>query len=190
MKNKTTNRLLFIDTETGGVDPAKHSLFSIGLVAWDKGIGLVDSIELFIKNDEYVYTKEAQKINKFNITEHEKKAIPPKLVIEKITNFCRLHFPDGYLIPLAGHNTQFDTNFLKVLLSSNGRSFNTIFSHRILDTYSIIQYLIYAGKISEDVSSSSKAFQYFNINIDNRHSALEDSLATVKLFESLLVLIN
>ena len=65
MKNSIGKKLLFIDTETGGIDCGKHSLLSIGLVVWDNDQGIIDSTEILIKNKEYVVTKEAQRINKF-----------------------------------------------------------------------------------------------------------------------------
>ncbi len=188
MKNITDKRLLFIDTETGGVNPNKHSLLSIGMVAWDVELGIIDSIELFVKNNSYIFTKEAQKINKFNKTEHEKKAITHKKIIEEIKRFCTINFPTDTLVPLAGHNTQFDVGFLKFFLANNNVSYGNLFSHRILDTYSILRYLVYLGKIEDNISSSAKAFKYFDISVKERHSALDDALATVELFNALLKL--
>lgn len=188
MRDKTENRLLFIDTETGGVDPQKHSLLSIALVVWDSSDGVIDSKEFFIKHNEYIITSEAKKINKFDIDKHELVALDAKSVIGDIRVFCAKFFPDDNLIPLAGHNTQFDVSFLRVFLESQGRSFNQLFSHRILDTYSIIMYLIYAEKIPPNVVSSAKVFQHFGIKVNGRHTALGDALATVKLFERLLEL--
>lgn len=39
MINKAFNRYVFIDTETGGTIPQKHSLLQIGLVIWDYNDG-------------------------------------------------------------------------------------------------------------------------------------------------------
>lgn len=190
MKNITENRLLFIDTETGGIIPTKHSLLSIGLVAWDVNDGIIGSDEIFVKNKRYFFTKEAQRINKFEKSKHNEKAIPHDEVIKRLREFCNKHFKSDTLVPLAGHNTQFDVGFVKVFLNKNNVSYNNLFSHRILDTYSILRYLVYAGKIDDNISSSAKAFQYFGIKVNERHSALGDALATVELFEKLLELQN
>lgn len=186
MKNNIGEKLLFIDTETGGIDSNKHSLLSIGLVVWGSNRLIIDSTEIYIKHKNYVVTKTASKINKFEKAEHEKKAVHPKIAIEKMLCFCRHHFDDNLLIPLAGHNTQFDVNFLKVFLKKNGRSFNRIFSHRIMDTYSLLRSLYYSGKISDDISSSAQAFNYFGIKVNNRHSAKGDAIATAQLYNHLL----
>ena len=72
------NRILFIDTETGGVNPNKHSLLSVGLVVWDASEGIVYSNEMFIKSKEYVVTNTAQRINHFNPKTHDENSIEPK----------------------------------------------------------------------------------------------------------------
>lgn len=186
MKNKTYDRLLFIDTETGGIDPQKHSLLSIGCVVWDRKEGILAKKEYFVRHKNYITTKESQKINGFNQNDHESKAIDGSSIIVDLLDFCSNYFEVNTLIPLAGHNTQFDVGFLKMFLIDNGRSFNSIFSHRIIDTYSIIKFLEYSNIIRENVSSSAQAFNYFGIKVENRHSALDDALATVQLFENAL----
>lgn len=188
MKNNIGERLLFIDTETGGIDPTKHTLFSIGLVVWDSTNGILDSKEILIKSDEYIITKEAQRINRFERDTHELTALPPKKAIERIIDFNSNWFDLNMLVPLAGHNTQFDVSFIKTFLKENNRSYNEIFSHRIIDTYTLLRSLYYAGKITDDISSSAQAFKYFNIKVENRHSAQGDAIATAELFEKLLKL--
>ena len=42
-------RLLFIDTETGGLDPEKHSLLSVGFVVWDSVLDECYSAEYYQK---------------------------------------------------------------------------------------------------------------------------------------------
>jgi len=188
MIEKTENRLLFIDTETGGTNPQKHSLLSIGLAVWEKNKGILGSNEYFIKHDKYVITKEAQKINQFDEEKHNKESKIGKIVVSEINSFIANYFLPNYLVPLAGHNIQFDINFIKKFYQGLGVSFNKIYSHRALDTYSILRYLFYTGKIDKDISSSSKAFTYFNVKVSHRHSALCDVLATVELFEKMLEL--
>jgi DNA polymerase III subunit epsilon len=189
MINKACDRILFIDTETGGIDPQKHSLLSIGLVVWEPNKGILDSIQILIKSSEYIITKEAQNINKFDRETHDMTALKPQVVIECMINFIRKYFEENQAIPLAGHNTQFDINFLKRFLDENGRSFGSIFSHRIIDTYSILRYLYYCGRIDQNIASSSEAFRFFNIQVDSRHTALGDAIATAKLFEAMMKLI-
>lgn len=189
MSTKITDKLIFIDTETGGVDPSKHSLLSVALVAWDKSCGVIDSMEILIKHDLYCVTATANDINKFDENKHNKEAIPGPAAIGKIEAFCEKHFPKGILVQLAGHNTQFDVNFLKQLYKQCNRSYEKVYSHRILDTYSLLCYLYYKGELENmELLSSSKAFSHFGIQCASRHTAIDDALCTAELFERILAM--
>lgn len=188
--NKAEDRYVFIDTETGGTIPEKHSLLSVGCVIWDKNIGIIDEREFFIAHNRFIVTKKAQEINKFNRKEHMKKAEQPQEVIDSILNFLYKYFDENMAIPVIGHNIQFDINFLKAFFRKNNRSFNQYFSHRSIDTYSVFKTLVLAGIIEANIDSSSEAFKYFGIKVDNRHSAIGDCFATVQLFEALIQLIS
>lgn len=190
MKEISNSRFVFIDTETGGTIPEKHSLLSIGLVVWDLANGKIAESEYFIKSDNYVITKEARKINKFNESIHEKIAEEPDIVISKMLSFMNKYFPEGTFIPLAGHNVNFDINFLKVFFKNHNRSYNQYFSHRTIDTYSVYKTLVLSGLIAENLNSSHDAFSYFGIKVSKRHNALSDCLATVELYENLINLIK
>lgn len=176
------NRLLFIDTETGGLDPQKHSLLTIGVVVWDKSLGELFSAEYAVKADEFVVTKSALRINHFNEEKHKEMAISPVEIVCKFHEIKTKYFQEVNTIPLAGHNTAFDIQFLKHLFISCGRSFEKLFSHRVVDTYSIMKYLVDCGCIPDHISSSAKAFEYFGITVDGRHTAIGDARATMQLY--------
>lgn len=190
MKNFSERRFAFVDTETGGIIPGKHSLLSIGVVIWDLEDGIIDKREFYIKNKRYIVTKEAQRINKFDRKSHNEVAEEPKIVIEKLLSFLYKYFPDDTFIPLAGHNVQFDINFLKDFFKKNNRSYNQYFSHRSIDTYSVYKTLVLSQILSDNINSSHDAFSYFNIKVDNRHNALSDCIATVELYEKMIDLIK
>lgn len=190
MINYVDDRLVFIDTETGGTDPFKHSLLSIGVVVWDKTNGIIAQKEFFVKSTKYHVTKEAQRINKFDLELHNAVAKDPKEVINGLIAFLKDFFPENMGFPVVGHNIQFDINFLKEFFKTNGRSFNKYFAHRSIDTYSIYKAMSMAGLIDKNLNSSADAFAYFNIKVQQRHSALYDCIATVELFEKLLSLLE
>lgn len=190
MKNFSERRFAFVDTETGGIIPGKHSLLSIGVVIWDLEDGIIDKREFYVKSKRYIVTKEAQRINKFDRKSHNEVAEEPKIVIEKLLSFLYNYFPDDTFIPLAGHNVQFDINFLKDFFKKNNRSYNQYFSHRSIDTYSVYKTLVLSQILSDNINSSHDAFSYFNIKVDNRHNALSDCIATVELYEKMIDLIK
>lgn len=180
------NKVLFVDTETGGIDPLEHSLLSIGLVVWQAG-EIVDKEEIFVLDQVIKFTPQALKINQIDFKDFIIKAIEPSQAIKKIHDFCYRNFGDDIPVTLGGHNVNFDIGFLKKLM---GKDFQKLFSHRSIDTSAILKYLYLSGKIFEDCSGSDKAFSYFNIIVQNRHSALEDARATTLLFNKLIKLIN
>jgi DNA polymerase III subunit epsilon len=183
------DRLLFIDTETGGLDPDKHSLLSIAFVIWeDKEI--IDSKEILINDGILSVTEEALAINKIDIEKHKQSAVSSSQAVDEILSFIGKHFPGQGKITLAGHNVHFDVNFLKAFLAANNKDFNEFFSHRIIDTSSILNYLYLAGHIKQRAISSDEAFGLFDIQVPGRHTAMGDATATAELLTRLLNLIK
>lgn len=182
------DKLLFIDTETGGIDPQKHSLLSIGYVLWDKRLIAPIKNEMLLKSENYVVTVTAQRLNHFDLQKHNDRAMEASEIISEFSTINDMYFA-GKGIQLAGHNTQFDIQFIKKLYADNNRSYEKTFSHRIVDTYSILRFLQDAKKIEMETLSSAKAFSYFGIKVDGRHSALGDAEATMKLYEKLIEIV-
>ena len=159
------DRLLFIDTETGGLNPDKHSLLSFAMVVWED-MEIIDSKEILINDGQLAATEEALSINKIDIGKHKEIAISSSEAIEEITFFIRKYFPEQKNITLVGHNVHFDTSFLKTFLSKNNKNFNSFFSHRIIDTSSILYYLYLTGQIKQKAISSDDAFKLFDIKVE------------------------
>lgn len=179
------DKIVFIDTETGGIDPFSNSLLSIGLAIWSE-CRIIDSFEILINDGELSTTSKALEVNGIDINNHKMVALSPKTAVLELYAFLNSHFQDDELITLAGHNVNFDINFLKVFLSKNGYDFQKRFSHRIIDTSSILYYLYLSGKMAKKAISSQKAFDLFGIRYENRHTALGDAKATAQLFSKLL----
>lgn len=182
-----SNRLLFIDTETGGLDPQKHSLLSIGVVVWDASEGELFSDEYYIRSEKYSVTKTAARLNHFNEYIQRELALDPDCVVEKLIAIKEQYFREYPSIPLAGHNVSFDIQFIKMMFSSCGRSFEKLFSHRSVDTYSIIKYLSDCKLLPAEINSSAKAFKYFNISVNGRHTALGDARATMQMYYKMIL---
>lgn len=60
------SKLLFLDTETGGLNDQIHSLLTVGFVVMEDD-QIVDTLEIFLKLDEYHYDEEAMEINQINL---------------------------------------------------------------------------------------------------------------------------
>lgn len=184
-----SDKILFIDTETGGLDPGKHSILSLGLVLWREGeIGA--STEIFINDGHLIATKEALEINRIDLDQHRKTALSPEEAIQQMIRFIKRNFDTSEKITIAGHNISFDISFVRYLLESKSYRFADYFSHRSIDTSSILYYLYFTGLLESRIVSSSEAFKHFGIEVSGRHTALGDAIATAALFTKLIRLSN
>lgn len=184
-----SNKILFVDTETGGLDPNKNSLLSVGFVIWENGI-IIDKKEIFIKSENYNVNPFALEFNKLNLLEVYNKGKNEDEFKVEFNEFILKNFKFGELIILAGHNVNFDVSFLKVFFSKVGIKLSDYFTHRYIDTSSICKFMYHSNLVEKDISSSDKAFLYFGIEVANRHSALGDAIATAELYSKLIEKIN
>jgi DNA polymerase III epsilon subunit-like protein len=188
-------KLLVIDTETGGIDPDRHSLLSIALVVWEDRT-LKGELEVLLAEPELVVTAKALEINRIDLVSHSRQAVSPAKAMEIVVSFINEHFQReiarGEKVVLAGHNIGFDVGFLRRLCRLAGADFERLFSHRVLDTASILRFLSLAGRLPESAAISSNAFAAFNISFDDgeRHTALGDAKATALLLTALVTLVS
>ena len=183
-----TQSMLFLDTETGGLDPLSHSLLSLGLVVGD-GPRVANSLEILIRHEPYVVTGGGMKVNRIDLVQHSAGALDPPIALSVLDVFLDQHFPHMCKpIILAGHNVGFDQAFLGAFLEGLGHHLEPRFSHRVVDTHSLAAALRDAGKLPLDNLSSSALFAHFGIEVpeDQRHTALGDALATFELYWKLV----
>ena len=178
-------KIVFIDTETGGLDPAVHSLLSVGLVEWDHS-EIKKTKEILINDGELNVTEAALAINRIDPDSHKVNAISPSKAVQEILLFIEWTGDQQEKITLAGHNVGFDIRFIRQLFESQHYNFDDYFSHRSIDTSSILHYLYFAGKTDTKIVGSTEAFDHFDIEVRGRHTALGDAIATAELFTRLI----
>lgn len=179
------DKILFIDTETGGLDPSENSLLSVAFAVWQES-DIKATKEILIDDGVLNVTSRAMEINGINLTEHKEKALGVKAAIKELDEFLSIHFDINEKITLGGHNINFDVNFLKHFLTTNGYNWGKRFTHRYVDTATVLYYLYLSGNIKQKAISSQEAFDLFGIQVNGRHTALGDVVATAKLFSTLL----
>ena len=181
---------LFVDTETGGLDADSDSILSLGCAVASKD-KILKTLEIKIK-EPCILISGGLDVNKIDLNEHMKEALTPDEAVKKFLSFA-LETPDIYRnelgkIILFGHNVYFDIVFIKRLFSFTKYNFKDTFSHRNLDTSSILKYLCFKNILKEDISSLSSAIKYFGIKGGRRHEASGDAVLTAKLFQELMKL--
>lgn len=122
------DKFLAHDSETGGLDPTRHSLLTYyaGIYTFDmqaKKFSLCAELDLKLKpsSGDYCVTAEAMGVNKIDLAKHDKEAITYEEGGEKLYYFLKQNSDDGRnrLIRM-GHNEPFDRdmviNFLLKLI--------------------------------------------------------------------------
>jgi DNA polymerase-3 subunit epsilon len=185
-------RLLVIDTETGGIDPLKCSLLSIGAVVWEDG-QILDQLEIYVREREIVADSEAMAINCIDLDWLKGSGQTPSDAVASLRSLLNRHFGGGSprKVTLGGHNIGFDVGFLKRLYRLAAEDYAADFSHRVLDTSSMVGLLILAGRLPIEVASSNNSFRHFGIEVakGQRHKALADAVATATLLNRLIGLV-
>lgn len=202
-------KILFIDTETGGIGlrAAEHwSLIQIGAVVWDSTNPGGGPTFVRVVNEEKAshgcslqLHPEALMVNGFTTDRIRAEGLSPAHVTSDFLAFLYEHFPDTYnrreLITLGGHCVHFDAHFLGRLFRLASASygdlsmlFDSLFSHRMVDTSAIAKFLIQSRMIAgiSEGASSSELFDFFRCKPVVPHDALSDATATAQLYEKML----
>lgn len=179
-------RYLVTDLESGGPE-LKYSLLSAYFVVLDEDLKTVyGELDLKIKPNDgnYFVRGEALEVNGIDLVQHDKEAITEGKAATLLYEFLNEHAPDGStkLTPV-GHGIEHDIEFIKEHLTKN---FNKFVSYRYLDTGCIVQFFKLTGRVPRDLGGSLKELgEYFNIPINNLHTAKGDTLLTIEVLKKL-----
>lgn len=184
------NTYIALDTETGGVTP-ETSLLTAYLAVLDDAFHIVDEIDLKLKPEDgnYVVTAQALSINKINLVEHDKVAMPYSKAKTPLYQFLEKNHQGEKLIPL-GHGVHFDVVRVRSLISQG--SWENFVSYRMLDTSIAARFLIAAGVLPKNLSGSlGSIVSHFGIKSKgDLHDARVDTLQTVSVLQELLNLVK
>lgn len=187
-----SRRLIFVDTETGGLDPSRHDVLTVALVDWRDGV-LGESVEFKARADPARVDPEALAVNRIDLAAHNAAAEPAGVVADRVVRWCRARWHGERLIGgprtrLAGHNVAFDVGFLRALIPHYGRQFD----HRAVCTLGLLPIFWHAGLIASDAGRLGEACAAFGLNLpaDEAHTALGDALASARLYTRMLELVR
>ncbi len=186
---KSNLKFVVLDTETGGLDPLKHSLLSVGLVdsTGQKSLGF------FVCEPEISTDPESMAINRLDLDQVRREGLTPLEATERLDAFmAELSADTGARAMVVGHNIAFDIAFLRRLYHLANRPFPQEFSHRTVDTHSLLWALCACDRLPEGVTGSDAAFAHFHVSppAQLRHTALGDAWATRSLLLDILQIID
>jgi DNA polymerase III epsilon subunit-like protein len=174
------NNFLVVDVETGGLDPSTHSIMSIAGVKWapDKDQLL---FSFLIKEEKLEFTWAAMNVNKLTVADICNLGVTPKDAVKDIRIALDAAYgADREPVIMVGHNIHFDELFVRRLYWLAGEDYMIDFSHRSLDTASILLYKMLRGEIPTQYPNSNFLFELTGIDLleEERHTAHHDCLAT------------
>ncbi len=173
--------IIFLDVETGGRDPARHPLLTVGAVTLGVDGGISRPIHLLVGHREYCVEPGALEVTGIDLLEHHRAAQPPEEVAEALREYAA----GVGRVMLGGHNFGFDLRFLRPLLPD----LRKVFRSSYVDTKLTAQFLIHAGVLPHGVGTPlAQLTEHFGIGYA-AHNALEDATATAKVYVELLRLV-
>ncbi len=186
-----------LDCEMGGID-LKYSLLTAYFVILTDDLQPRSELYLRLKPDDgdYIVCGEALGVNKINLVEHDKVAVPYHEGRSQIGKWLRdtLGAPGKDRLRALGHNVGGDIRFVWQYLYSREKWENYV-SYRQLDTATICQFLKDNCKLPKDVASPGglsgslmSLVRYFGIPYDEStlHDAKVDTLLTVEVYKKML----
>ena len=181
------NRLI-IDTETTGLSPNFNKTLTVGLLLIDvekTHLNILDQGHIFVKHDNYNSNREAMKVNKIDIEQHDLLAVHPQKACDQINSFVKKN--SIHQTPIVGHNIGFDKGFLSALFQQGE-------TDSLIHTESEDTMQIWRGLQKQDVIPShlratlGTLADHFNIDYTKAHDALADCHITAKVYHNLLKL--
>jgi DNA polymerase-3 subunit epsilon len=181
--------LFVVDLETTGTNPFVHEILAIGIAPLDPNME-PRVFYVSLDPDRSAWTSFARaNFAKFE-TEWRLRAAAPARICDEIQRY--LQVSGSGPATAIGHNVGFDMSFLRKLAFRGERTDLFGFSHRALDTHTMLYLLNLEGVLPDSALSSDGAFQYFGISVPeaNRHTALGDAIATRTLVREIIELFS
>lgn len=171
-----------IDTETTGLNYFEDKLLSLAMIPATQDI---KPLKVYIRYEEPLKfsTPEAASFFEKYREEYEKQAVHPLIAIDRINEYIK-KVADKEQVTLGGHNVSFDLFFLNSLYYTYTHSHKPPWSHRSVDTHSILKFLSHCGLVPNDIMSLDKAVKAFGISLpeETYHTAIADAVATKELY--------
>lgn len=192
---KLENTFLIVDTETGGIDPEKHSLLEIAGCAWHPGDEPEKLFSFYVREPSLVVDQRALNVNKINLNQVIEEGLTPNLACRKIYSIVRPYWmksTNKTIKPtMICHSSWFDWQFLKRLHNMGNFPLEHI-SDRIMDTRSIMKFLQLSSFPDLKSSSFDRLLQLAEIQIqdDERHTALGDAMVLGRAMNKILEKLN
>jgi DNA polymerase III epsilon subunit-like protein len=163
--------ILWLDIETGGLNPDINPLLSLGYMITDEDLIIFHSREIFVKNTHnLVCDPQAMQVNKIDL--NDPRAIEPVEAIKIFMHDVKKFFGNKRL-KVGGHNIiKFDLKFLEKFFERERMRFE--YSNKVYDTMILSMFMNLFKIIKTESDSMDTLVPYFKIRSSANHSALSD----------------
>ena len=178
-----------MDCEMGGRD-LNYSLLTAYFHVTDSNFKVIGDLYLEVKPDDgiYVVSGQGMAVNKINLAEHDKVAIPYKTAKGKLYDFLStMSKAAGCRLTPVGHGVKGDMNhvFARLISQNTWEQFCT---YHYIDTSVVLQFLRACGKMEEDCDGSVFALaSYFGVEVEGEdHDCRVDTMKTMGVFQKFI----
>lgn len=183
-------KFLFMDTETGGIDPETTSLLTACFVIAEyknKRFEIFEDLKLTLKPDDGIYkvTKYSLDVNKICIPTHDEYAMTYSDAAHQLGCLLESEFGDQQKYIPVGYAIEFDIKFIKKFIISSDDYDHYISIHPI-DCHIIANMLFQLGMMHGVTSIKlSELAAFFGVDATGIHSAANDVLITMNILEKI-----
>lgn len=189
------NKIIFIDTETGGVNAEKSALIQLSGIIEVNGTEK-EKFNFYIKPfensevNEKALEVQGRTLEELGTEKYIDESIIYKKFLEILDKYIDKYDKNDKFI-VAGYNVKFDIDILKALFERNNNKFLfSYFNSSMLDPLYSVRLLQVAGMLPVLENNKLETWcKYFNIEL-KAHDSLQDITATKKLIEKLVELIK
>jgi len=174
---------LWIDTETTGLDPARHGVIEIAMVLTTPDASeVLDTYasQIELREDLYEVDADALRVNGYS-------AAKWRSASRYDDAFYQILFRLNDRVRLSGHNIAFDREMVLGGLRMACIDIPELY-HRTTDTQALADPLEVAGEVP--ATSLVCLAEYFGVDYDRPHSALCDIETTIEVYRRLLAMMR
>ncbi len=188
-----TKKIIYIDTETTGLDPKIHGMREIGFIieidgeVKEKDVFYIDptTYNKKIEIDPIALEISGKILEDFKSTNYQNS----RWVFDKFITILDKYidkFDKNDKFKINGYNTQFDIGFIKAWFKDNDHGYyGAYFDYKSLDVFALVGFLRLKGFIDSENDKLKTICDYFKIEL-KAHNALDDIIATKELNDELI----